>query len=152
MNTIAKTLITLCTICFLIIPACRNKENTTKVERQPVKKPAFRDNLSLILSFDTLSAAAVKKIVYQQDSLLGEDPDKESNPYYHYFHARKYAFQKQRDSGLIAYQKMKGLNPDDDIELLKTSRILTHKMADGSMVTPALMGQIFAALKISEHY
>ena len=77
MNTIAKTLITLCTICFLIIPACRNKENTTKAERQSVKKPVFRDNLPLILSFDTLSIAAVKKIVYQQDSLLSKDPNKE---------------------------------------------------------------------------
>lgn len=150
MNTCAKTLITLCTICFLIIPACRNKENNTKAERQSVKRPAFRDDLPLILSFDTLSAAAIKKIVYQQDSLLGKDPDKESNPYYHYFQARKFVFQKKRDSALIAYQKMKGLNPNDDIELLKTCRILTHKMVSGSMVEHALMGQIFAALKIAE--
>jgi len=150
MNTCARTLIILCTICFLIIPACRNKEIPPKAERQSVKKTVFRDDLSLILSLDTLSSAAVKKIVYQQDSLLGKDPDKESNPYYHYFHARKYVYQKKRDSGLIAYQKMKGLKPNDDIELLKTYRVLTHKMAGGSMVEPALMGQIFAALKIAE--
>jgi len=151
MNTCARTLITLCTICFLIIPACRNKENTPKAEHEFVKKTAFRDDLSLILSFDTLSAAAIKKKIYQQDSLLSKGTDKESNPYYHYFHGRKYVFEKKRDSGLIAYQKMKGLNPDDDIELLRTCRILTHKMVSGSMVEPLLMSQIFAALKISEH-
>lgn len=150
MNTCARILISLCTICFLISPACRNKENTDKTQRLSVKKTASPDNLSLILSFDTLSTAAIKKIVYQQDSLLGKDPDKESNPYYHYFHARKYVFEKKRDSGLMAYQKMKGLKANDDIELLKTCRILTHKMVSGSMVEPALMGQIFAALKISE--
>lgn len=150
MNTCARTLIILSTICFLILPACRNKENTPDVEHQMVKKTAFRDNLSLILSFDTLSTEAIKKIIYQQDSLLDKDPDKESNPYYHYFHARKYVFEKKRDSALIAYQKMKGLNPNDDIELLKTYRILNHKMVGGSMVESALMSQIFAALKISE--
>lgn len=150
MNTCARTLITICTICFLIILACRNKENANRADRQGVKKTAFADNLSLILSFDTLSTAAIKKIVYQQDSLLGKDSDKESNPYYHYFHARKYVFEKKRDSGLIAYQKMKGLSPNDDIELLKTYRIIAYKMVSGSMVEPALMSQIFAALKIAE--
>ncbi|WP_443944307.1 histidine kinase [Pedobacter sp. AW1-32] len=121
------------------------------MEKPLVIKPAFQDNLSLILSFDTLSIAAVKKIVYQQDSVLSKDPDRNSNPYYHYFRARKYIFEKKRDSGLIAFQKMKGLKANDDIELLKTYRILTHKMPQGSMVEPALMSQIFAALKISEH-
>ncbi|WP_316828509.1 histidine kinase [Pedobacter miscanthi] len=134
-----------------MISSCRNKENSNKTEAKSVIKPVIQtDYLSLIISFDTLSSARVKKIIYSEESLLSQNPDKESNPYYHYFKAKKYNYAKKRDSAVAEYEKMKGEKPNDEIEFLKTDAILTRKMASGSMVESALMSQIFTALEKAE--
>jgi hypothetical protein len=88
--------------------------------------------------------------VFQEDSLLNQMANKEANPYYYYFKGRKYGYEKKRDSSLMAYSKMKGLKPNDDVELLRTYSILTRKMGNGSAVESALMSEIFAALESAE--
>jgi cell division protein FtsL len=136
---------------FLTFSSCRNKGNTDKVDRQSTKKTAAQqDYIKFIISFDTLSTVAVKNSVYREDSLLSLTSNRESNPFYYYFNARKYSYEKKRDSALAAYQMIKGLKPNDDIELLKINGILAQKAANGTAVEAALMGQIFAAIEIAE--
>lgn len=152
MNVSLKPIFVFCTIlCFLIISSCRDKERHPEVKEQPGNKPAMqKDYLAVFMSFDTLSSAAVKKKIYLEDSLFNQMDNKDSNPFYYYFKGRKYSYEKKGDSALITYQKMKGLKPHDDVELLKTYAILLRKMVNGSAVESALMSQIYAALETAE--
>jgi hypothetical protein len=151
-NPSARTLFALYVIwSFLTVLSCRNKENSQKNQEQHTIKPVIqKDYLSLIISFDTLTSAIVRKKVSFEDSLLSLTANKASNPYYYYFKARKLGFKKKRDSDLAAYQKIKGLRTNDEIELLKADAMLTQKMANGPVVESALMSQIFAALETAE--
>jgi len=151
-NPSARTLFAFYAIwSFLIFSSCRNKENGRNNQQQPTIKPVIqKDYLSLIISLDTSTSAIVRKKVYLEDSLLSLTADKASNPYHYYFKARKFGFEKKRDSALATYQKIKGLKRNDEIELLKTYAILTQEMANGPIVESALMSQIFAALETAE--
>ncbi|WP_316795231.1 histidine kinase [Pedobacter agri] len=153
MNITVRTAFALCaTLSFLFISACRNKEDKGKSQQTTTTQNKLnkKDYLSLIISFDTLSSFKIKKIIFEEDSLLSSSADKDSNPYYHYFKARKYSLEKKRDSALIEYQKIKPAKPKDDLALLKTYGILTQNMGNGSMVESAVTSQIFAGLEIAE--
>ncbi|MFW0716048.1 histidine kinase [Pedobacter sp. N23S346] len=142
-----KTVFIIYTILsFLFVSACRNKEKNTKAKTPGIQK----DYLSVIISLDTLRSVKVKNVIFREDSLLSISSNKEANPYYHYFKARKYTLDKKIDSALLEYQKMKVIMPGSEVELLKTYEILGQNMVNGSMVESALTSQIFAALKKAE--
>jgi len=148
----ARTVFVLCSICsILFISSCRNKNGATKTAESTTQNPAVKkDYISLIISFDTLSALKVKKNILKEDSILSLSPDNAANPYFHYFRARKYSLEKKRDSALLEYEKIKPAKANDEVALLKTFGVLTQNMGNGSMVESALTSQIFNALKESE--
>ena len=148
----ARTIFTLCSILsILFLSSCRNKKGSTEAAESGTQNTGVKkDYLSLIISFDTIPAASVKKIIFLEDSLLSNTADKDNNAFYHYFKGRKYNFEKKRDSALAEYQKMKGTKPTDEVEFLKNSLVLTQNMGNGSMVESALTSKIFADLEKAE--
>jgi len=137
-------------ICFLLISACRNNENQAKEKPiSPSNAAIQKDYISLIISLDTLRSIKFKKIIFKEDSLFNSSHNKEANPFYHYFKARKYILEKKVDSALLQYQMMHARGTDSDVDLLRTYGILSQEMGNGS-IEAALTSQIFAALKKSE--
>ncbi|GGE46854.1 histidine kinase [Pedobacter psychrotolerans] len=152
MNITARTALALCAILsFLSISSCRNKEGKSNGQQKANQIVIGEKNyLSFIIALDTLPAFRVKKMILKEDSLLSVAIDKDGNPYYHFFKARKYGFEKKRDSALSEYQKIKSTKPNDEIALLKTYGILALNMGNGSTVESALTGKIFTAIKLAE--
>ncbi|WP_316808253.1 histidine kinase [Pedobacter agri] len=135
----------------LLISACQNKNGSKKTAESATQNSGVKkDYMSLIISFDTLSSVKVKKNIFKEDSLLNLSADKATQPYHHYFKARKYSLEKKRDSALLEYEKITPSKANDELALLKTFGMLTQKMGNGSMVESALTGQIFAAIKSAE--
>lgn len=152
MKIIARNALALCAILsFLFISSCRNKEHKSNGRQKPNQiVMGKKDYLSFIIALDTLPAFKVKKMIYREDSLLSMAVDKDLNPYYHYFKARKYGLEKKRDSAINEYQKIRSAKPNDEITLLKTYGILAQNMVNGSMVESALTSKIFTAVKSAE--
>lgn len=152
MNFTASKIAALCSILtFLFVFSCTNQEREHKSQEATIKAVVGRENyISLVISLDTLSSFKIKKIIFNEDSLLSLSPGKDGNPYYHYFKARKYVLEKKRDSALVEYQKMKAGKHGADVELLQAYSILNHHMGNGSVVESASTSQIFAALEKAE--
>lgn len=143
------------TLCFMIglvlLNACNSKNNTSAVAENngPVNQKQ-KDYLALIISLDTLRSVAVKQIVYREDSLLAKQPNRDQNPYYYYFKGRRYNIEKEGDSALLAYGKMKGAKANDEVEQLKKYQILDQTLGNGTMVESGFMQRIFSAIESAE--
>ena len=143
------------TLCFMIglvlLNACNSKNNKSAVaEKNAPVNQEQKDYLALIISLDTLRSVAVKQIVYREDSLLAKQPNRDQNPYYYYFKGRKYNIEKEGDSALLAYGKMKGAKANDEVEQLKKYQILDQTLGNGTMVESGFMQRIFSAIKSAE--
>ncbi|WP_231460245.1 MULTISPECIES: histidine kinase [unclassified Pedobacter] len=147
-----KITYTFCLIfSFFLVSNCRNDEKKSKIEIgvAPVESNK-KDYLALIISLDTLPSSSVKEVILKEDSLLNSSNGGEANPFIYYFKARRYVYDKKKDSALASYQKIKSTNPNSDVEFLKVSSIINLKIGGGVMVDPPLMSEIFSALKAAE--
>lgn len=137
-------------MCCLV--SCKQKPEATGAgQLVSVKGQSTDDLIPFILSLDTLKGSKkLRLIINQQDSILSLLPDREKNPFYHYFRARKFLLKKKKDSAFAAYQLMKGYRKNDDIELLRNNIIISYTIANGSMVEATLMNRILSGLKTAE--
>ncbi|RZL50813.1 MAG: sensor histidine kinase [Pedobacter sp.] len=138
-------------IGLLLLNACNNKDQTSadaKNKVQDHQKP--KDYLALIISLDTLRSVAVKQTIYREDSILAQLPNRDQNPYYHYFNGRKYIIEKKSDSALMAFEKMKGTKANDEVDLLKRYHILDQALGNGTMVESATVQRVFSAIESAE--
>jgi len=150
MNRTSTTFVHFLFCAVLICCACRNKESTSKIQRQHTQIiQSEKDFLTTIIALDTLATEAFARVIIREDSLFNvyNNP---ANPYSYYFKARKYLLEKKPDSALAAYQKMKGKMPNDDVELLKTYSVLSQSFGDGLLVESTIMEKILTAMEISE--
>lgn len=145
-KTIKSAIIFSVCLFTLFINSCNNKENNSKTDKSVVVFSKQKDYLKLIISFDTLPSATVKKMVYLEDSLLTLQANREENPYYHYFKGRRFGIDKKRDSALIEFDKMKGEKVTDDVELLKRYHQLDLALGNGSMVESVAVKRIFSLI------
>ena len=150
-NKEIKTAITFYISLFtLLVISCNHEKSTSKIENAKAVVSTQKDYLNLIISFDTLASATVKKMVYVEDSLLYQQANREENPFYHYFKGRRYSIEKKRDSALIEFNKMKGEKVADPIELLKKYHQLDLALGNGSMVESVLVKRIFSLIENGE--
>jgi len=152
MNTKNKfSLILFSFICLLLAVSCGDRQRKSSVQKIPTPQSGHqKDYLSLIIAFDTSSSAAIKKIIKREIDLLQKENNTDQNSFYYFFRAKNFGYIKKSDSALVEYLKMKGEQPNDDVELLKRLGTLAVKMNNGSLVESDLMAQIFAGLKTSE--
>lgn len=152
MNTRIKTTYLFFSFLGLLLAfSCGNKERKSSVQKiQSPQDGGQKDYLSLIIALDTSSTASIKKRIKKECDFLQNTTDKEQNPYYHYFRAKKFSSEKRADSALSEYLKMKGAAANDDVELLKQLGTLSVNMSNGSMVESKLMTQILSGLEIAE--
>lgn len=132
--------------CFLQAAWAPQKEQQNRIDT--LQK---RDYLSLVISLDTLSSGEYKKAIYREDSLLRHVADSNALPFYHFFKGKKYSQQKQGDSALAEYRQMNGIQPDDDMELLKRYCLLDQSIRNGMTVERDLMNGILSTMKTAEH-
>lgn len=137
-------------LTLLFITSCKEKEKPRKDQENTVNAIPRKDYLSLVISMDTLSSAGIKKAIYREDSLLRHIPDSNVNPFFHYFRARRYSLERQRDSAIAEYKKMVGTKDDVEVELLKTYSILDNATNNSSRVEGALMNSILSAMQKAE--
>lgn len=137
-------------LALLFIASCKDQEKPRKDQETALDTVPRKDYLSLIISMDTLSSAATKKVVYREDSLLRHTPDSNSNPFFHYFRARRYNLEKRKDSAMAEYSKIDGKNNGVEVDLLKTYSILDNSTANGALVEGALMNTILSAMQRAE--
>ncbi|WP_412467088.1 histidine kinase [Pedobacter sp. KLB.chiD] len=132
--------------------SCRQKPEVTGTDQSvSFQGQSIADQISFIVSLDTLKGSKkLKHIINQQDSILSLRSEKEKNPFYHYYRARKFSLAKKKDSALAAYQQIKGYQKNDDIELLKDIAIISYSIANGAMVEASLMNRILSGLKTAE--
>lgn len=156
MNTNVR--IAYATLCFLasllLLSSCneQNSSSSSEISAVPVASSLqHKDYLALVISFDTLASARVKKIIYEEDSLLSQQHNKAQNPYYHYFKARKFNIEKKRDSAIVEFEQMKGKQALDEVELLKKFHILDLALSNGAMVESVVVKRIFSAIEEAEH-
>ena len=137
-------------LCGILIVSACSGENATKVKnKRTPAAPSEKDYLATIIALDTLSNEAYKKEIDKEYSLF-KVHDSSTEPYFHYFKARKYLLERKPDSAVAEYQKMKGRAPNDEVELLKSYSILGKSFGDGLMVESTLMRKIFDAMEVSE--
>jgi len=135
----------------LCLFSCKQKPGATGAGTSVSAQGQSTANMiSFIVSLDTIASKKLKPVINRQDSLLSLIPEKEKNPFYHYFRARKFSLAKKKDSALAAYQQMEGYRKNDDIELLKENMIISCAIANGSMVEAQLMNRILSGLKAAE--
>lgn len=136
----------------LWLVSCKQKPAATGTGQSvSVQAQSTADMISFVISLDTLAGSnKLKLAINRQDSILSLTPEKEKNPFYHYFRARKFSLAKKKDSALAAYQQMKGYHKNDDIELLKENAIILNTIASGSIVEARLMNRILSGLKTVE--
>lgn len=147
----ARTAYAVLTIIILLFTAsCKQKGAPQKNQQSIIDTAHRKDYLSFIISLDTLSTADARKAVRKEDSLLRNTADSSIMPFYHYFRAGKYRQEKQWDSAMAEYQKMKGVRDGDEIELLKTYGILNQRIPSTGAVEAELMNQVLSAMKTAE--
>lgn len=137
-------------LILLFIASCKDKERPRKDPESTLDTIPRKDYLSLVISLDTLLSAGYKKVIYREDSLLRHFPDSNSNPFYHYFRARRYSLEKQRDSVMAEYRKMTTTKADVEADLLKTYSILDYTISNSTIIEGALMNAILSAVKKAE--
>ncbi|MEH3113412.1 tetratricopeptide repeat-containing sensor histidine kinase [Pedobacter terrae] len=136
---------------FCLVSCKQKPERIDNGKSVSVQRKSTADMISFIVSLDTLAGSKkLKPVINKQDSIQSLMPEKEKNPFYHYFRARKFSLAKKKDSALAAYQRMKGYRKNDDIELLKENTIILFTIANGSMVEAQLMNRILSGLKAAE--
>jgi len=137
-------------LTLLFTSSCKDKKKSQKDQETVHNASPRKDYLSLIISFDTLSSGEYKKAIYREDSLLSHVADSATNPFYHYFRAKKYNLEKQRDSAMTQFNKMNSDQKNSDISLLKTYSILNQSTGNGVMVEAALMKEILSSMQKAE--
>lgn len=153
MNNYRKSAVpVLCLILSLFLLGSCNRQDASSTSKNVtiVNTENPKDYLALIISFDTLAAASVKKIIYQEDSLLSQQSNRDQNPYFHYFRARKFNLEKKRDSALAEFELMEGGQAPNDVELLRKLNTLDLAMGNGAMVESVVMKRIFTAIEEAE--
>ncbi|MEJ2903411.1 histidine kinase [Pedobacter panaciterrae] len=134
----------------LIFCACRNEENTSKMQKKNMHRSnPEKDYLEAVIAMDTLSTETYKRVIDKHDSLF-KIYNNPVDPYLHYFKGRKYLLEKKRDSAIAEYQKMKSKRLNDTIELLKTYSILSQSFGDGLLVESGVMEKIISAMEVAE--
>ncbi|ALL05723.1 histidine kinase [Pedobacter sp. PACM 27299] len=153
MNSYRKSAVpVLCLILSLFLLSSCNRQDASSTSKNVtiVNTENPKDYLALIISFDTLAAANVKKIIYQEDRLLSQQPSRDQNPYFHYFRARKFNLEKKRDSAVAEFELMKGGQTPNEVELLKKFQTLDLAMGNGAMVESTVMKRVFSAIEEAE--
>ncbi len=135
----------------MIVVSCKDKKHNKSAVTSP-SHPAERkkDYVGLVISFDSVPSTSIKKIVLKEDSLLSQMANHKANPYYYYFKARRFVYEKKIDSAIATYQLIKPRHNNEDLNFLKLVSLLNLKMSSGGMVEPNMMDTIFTALKASE--
>jgi hypothetical protein len=139
------------TVLLLLSSCSSEKTNETSKDSLSLNvQQQKKDYLALVMSFDTLAMAQVKRTVTEEDSLLALQPDHQSNPFNYYFRGRKLSLDKKPDSAIMVFKQMKGTQQLDDIELLKRYHLLDHSLGKGSTVESVVMQRIFSAIEDAE--
>lgn len=138
-------------VILVCLASCKQKEAPQSAPQNRIDTISKRDYLSLVISLDTLSSGEYRKAIYREDSLLRHVTDSSALPFYHFFRGKVYSQRKQGDSALAEYRQMNGLQPDDDIELLKRYSLLDQSIRNGVTVERDLMNGILSTMKAAEH-
>ncbi|SHF42155.1 histidine kinase [Pedobacter caeni] len=137
-------------LSLLMVMSCKQKGQTKTDQKTELNPAPKKDYLAIAISLDTLSRAEYKKRINEEERLLRSASDAYSKAFYHYFKGKKYATEKQLDSARITYEKMAGVQPGDETDLLKNYELLDLSTNYGVTVEFSVMNKILALLKKAE--
>ena len=129
-------------IMFLVSSCTQKKKEKVVVVLKNQNKVLSQDDLSTVISFDTLSTAAMKKKLNEKLKLLQNNTDEEAKAYYHYFAGIKYQWAKNRDSTKLMFESIRVPKGNDAIYFLKNISLLNQSMNDGVAVKAQIMDSI----------
>ena len=150
MNARAALAVFSALILLAVSSSCQERGKPGKNQKNPLEAILRADYLSLVISLDTLSTDGHKKVIYREDNLLRQLTDSTSNPYYHYFRAKRYNLEKKRDSAIAEFRKMIVPQDDVEVELLKICSILEQSTNGGQLVEGPLMSAILTTMQKAE--
>ncbi|RQO74698.1 sensor histidine kinase [Pedobacter sp. KBW06] len=137
-------------LSLLMASSCRQQEQSKTDQETSLKPNPKTDYLALAISLDTLSRAEYRKRINEEEHLLRSASDAHGKAFYHYFKGLKYETEKQLDSARIEYEKMAATQPGDEIDLLKSYKLLDLSTNYGVIVEFPVMNKILALLKKAE--
>jgi len=138
------------TLPLLLVFSCKPKGRPTSALKESSQPSLNKDYIAFTISLDTLSSGQYRKSIYKEDSIL-RLVDSTATPFFHYFRAKRYIQEKQRDSALIEYQKMStNEDPEDEVNLLKKYSILDLQISHGTTVEATVMNKMISLLQSAE--
>jgi two-component sensor histidine kinase len=147
---IRNQILVYCSFTLLLIASCQKKQKARDLNTSVNDTVNVSKYIDLIISMDTLAPAAYKQAVYREYALLDKQKNHHTNPFYHYFKAKKYLQEKHLDSALNEYKSFKSLSKDPNIDLLETHYMLSTSIEQGGTVDAGTMKQILAGAEKSE--
>ena len=125
-----------------IISSCTQKTNEKDAVVIDQHKVLSQDELSTVITFDTLSTVAVKEKLDEKIALLQNNLNEDAKAYYHYFAGMKYQLAKNRDSTKLMFESIIVPDNNHDIFFLKNISLLNQSINDGVAVKAQIMDSI----------